>query len=106
MMIRGWIWRTLCLQVVQSQSRWKILTTMLGRGSDSDSDGDPFEGRPDEIFREESDEEEDCAFGDNFQAAPWLQGLSAQERLEEVFNVDAATRGHCRKKAFLADKSV
>jgi hypothetical protein len=64
-----------------------------GRESDSESDGDPFEGRPDEIFWEDSDEEDDLALGDDFQAAPWLQGLSAQERLEEVFNVDAATRG-------------
>lgn len=64
-----------------------------GDGSDSDADGDPFEGRPDEIFWEESDEEEDCALGDDFQAAPWLQGLSAEERLQEVFNIDAAMRG-------------
>lgn len=64
-----------------------------GRESDSESGGDPFEGRPDEIFWEDSDEEDDLALGDDFQAAPWLQGLSAQERLEEVFNVDAATRG-------------
>jgi hypothetical protein len=63
------------------------------RGSDTESDEDPFEGRPEAIFWEDSDEEDDSALGDDFQAAPWLQGLSAQERLEEVFNVDAAMRG-------------
>ncbi|KAJ7115668.1 hypothetical protein C8R44DRAFT_739424 [Mycena epipterygia] len=61
--------------------------------SETDSTGDPFEGRPEESFWEDSDEEDDSALGDDFQAAPWLQGLSAQERLQEVFNMDAATRG-------------
>ncbi|KAJ7675164.1 hypothetical protein B0H17DRAFT_151708 [Mycena rosella] len=63
-------------------------------GSESESDGDPFEGRPEEIFWEDSDEEDDVALGGDFQAAPWLQGLSAEQRLEEIFNVDAAQRGH------------
>jgi hypothetical protein len=57
-----------------------------------DSDGDPFEGRPDEFFWDDSDEEEG-ELGDDFQAAPWLHGLSAQEKLEEIFNVDVAGRG-------------
>ncbi|KAJ7686681.1 hypothetical protein B0H17DRAFT_1136769 [Mycena rosella] len=61
-------------------------------GSESESDGDPFEGRPEEIFWEDSDEEDDVALGGDFQAAPWLQGLSAEQRLEEIFNVDAAQR--------------
>jgi hypothetical protein len=61
--------------------------------SDSEPDGDPFEGRPDEIFWEDSDEEENGELGVDFGVAPWLQGLSAREKLEEVFNVDAAQRG-------------
>lgn len=58
----------------------------------SDSEGDPFEGRLDDVFLEDSDEE-DVELGGHFQAAPWLQGLTAHERLEEVFNMDAASRG-------------
>ncbi|KAJ6496380.1 hypothetical protein C8R45DRAFT_1094629 [Mycena sanguinolenta] len=54
-----------------------------------DSDEDPFEGRPDEFFWDDSDEEEG-EIGDDFQAAEWLEGLSSQERLEEILNVDAA----------------
>lgn len=56
--------------------------------SDSEDD-DPFEGCPDEIFLEDSDEEDE-PIGADFGAAPWLQGLSAQDCLEEVFNIDAA----------------
>ncbi|KAJ7182019.1 hypothetical protein C8R46DRAFT_1313852 [Mycena filopes] len=40
------------------------------------------------------DDEEDEPLGADLGVAPWLQGLSALDRLEEVFNVDAAHRGH------------
>ncbi|KAJ7497526.1 hypothetical protein FB451DRAFT_1163397 [Mycena latifolia] len=70
----------------------------LGRETDAggEDDGDPFEGRPDSIFLEDSDEEDE-PIGSDFQAAPWLQGLSARECLEEVFNVDAAQRGKSQR---------
>ncbi|KAK6995579.1 hypothetical protein R3P38DRAFT_2785681 [Favolaschia claudopus] len=68
----------------------------LESGMDSDSDDavDPYGSRLDELFWEESDEEEEGSeLGDNFQAAPWLQGLSPLDCLREVFDLDAAKRG-------------
>ncbi|KAK6988443.1 hypothetical protein R3P38DRAFT_2804696 [Favolaschia claudopus] len=69
-----------------------------GTDSDSDDDVDPYGTRLDELFWEESDEEEGSALGDNFQAAPWLQGLSPLDRLREVFDLEAAQRGPDERK--------
>ncbi|KAK6969573.1 hypothetical protein R3P38DRAFT_2814142 [Favolaschia claudopus] len=59
----------------------------LESGMDSDSDDavDPYGTRLDELFWEESDEG---------RRAPWLQGLSPLDCLREVFDLDAAKRGH------------
>ncbi|KAK7006861.1 hypothetical protein R3P38DRAFT_2479934, partial [Favolaschia claudopus] len=35
--------------------------------------------------------------GDDFRAAPWIQGLAPLDRLREVFDIDAAQRGELEK---------
>ncbi|KAK7029081.1 hypothetical protein R3P38DRAFT_3189247 [Favolaschia claudopus] len=52
-----------------------------------DKNDDWEDGRPDEDMRDDSDEDEDDrAVGDNFSAAPWLQGLNALDVLSEEFD--------------------
>ncbi|KAK6969255.1 hypothetical protein R3P38DRAFT_2414184, partial [Favolaschia claudopus] len=42
-------------------------------------------------------EDEGTGLGDDFRAAPWIQGLAPLDRLREVFDIDAAQRGELEK---------
>ncbi|KAJ7730621.1 hypothetical protein DFH07DRAFT_781579 [Mycena maculata] len=64
-----------------------------GVRSDSDSDGDPFKGRLDEIFGRIPTKRNDGALGDSFQATPWLKAFPHKSAWRKSSSVDTAVRG-------------
>ncbi|KAK6974188.1 hypothetical protein R3P38DRAFT_2812226 [Favolaschia claudopus] len=86
----------------QSPSDRNHTPDLSEEGSDTDQDSelgdDPFETRLQELFWDDSDEEDEgTGLGDDFRAAPWIQGLAPLDRLREVFDIDAAQRGELEK---------